>query len=385
MLRGIIKGKSEIASKCYLNLATYAEGIIGTHLNLNLFKIGDQKYQKSIIVIPGYEYTINFYDSDSSGRKTITGLVSEVFGDDKCNQYILLKYRETKEDTKQVVGGCGCVVNKSSGDYDDCIVKSIPIQVIFDIQYGGNNPFYQSCKCEENNSCCKGGWTTVLLGIDATLVKAVTINLKLLDDQCDNAVKLIEMKQNGIYEIAYCKPGTSTVYEFTGKLSSIEPIEDQTVGENTGIVHCKCCAPNENVGVAGSIYTSSGYHCDLDKFMSDIGPWMDVKLTFDTSEITDGTFDSINLSWIREIKDVTSEEDDNSEEDNPTNNCNCCANNILNKGVIYYTDEEGKSLKYYPLTKKMVIVDTDGTESEIDNFSQAFDSILNPDLEEPKE
>ena len=35
--------------------------------------------------------------------------------------------------------------------------------------------------------------------------------------------------------------------------------------------------------------SKSGYHCDLDKFMSDIGPWMDVKLTFDTSEITDGT------------------------------------------------------------------------------------------------
>lgn len=380
MLQGIINGKSAITGKCFVNSATYAEGVIGTHLSLNLFKLGDQKYQKSIIIIPGYEYTINFFDAESGGRKTLTGLVMEVFGDDKTNQYILFKYKESKDNKKQIlVGDCGCILNNPSGAYDDHPVKSIPTQNIFDIQYGPNSPFQQPCECEdESDCCCKGGWTTVLLGIDATVIKAVTINLKLLDDQCDNAVKLIEMKQNGIYEIAYCKPGTSTVYEFTGRLTAIEPLDDQIVGENTGIVHCNCHNSNENVGIAGSIYTSSGYHCDYDHFMTDAGPWTDVKLTFDTSELADGDLEYINLSWIRGINDVTPEDNPDPAPDDNNCNCDCCANNILAKGVVYFTDEEGKSLKFYPLTGKMVTVTVDGTETEIENYNEIFNSILNP-------
>lgn len=386
MLQGTINGKSAITSKCFSNSAVYSEGVIGTHMSLNLFKTGEQTLQKSIIILPGYEYTINFYDSEASNRKTLTGLVMEVFGDDHTNQYILFKYKELNTNKKQeLVGTCGCVINNPSGSYDDYPVKSIPIQNIFDIQYGPDSPLQQPCGCEDTDeSCCKGGWTTVLLGIDAEIVKAVTINVKLLDDQCDNAVKLLEMKKNGIYEIAYCKPGTSTVYEITGRLAKIEPLENKTVGTDTGIVHCNCCEKDENVGVAGSIYTSSGCSSDLDSFLSDVGPWIDVKLMFDTSSLADGEYECIHLSWIRGISDVTPEVNPDPVPDGTEGstsngmNCNCCANNVLSKGVVYYTDAEGKSLKYYPLTNTFVMVTVDGTEVPIDFPADQLDQILNP-------
>lgn len=372
------------ANNCFCNTATYAEGSIYTYMKLTLFRVGDTKMKKEIIILANSEYTITFYNPSTNSNHTVTGLVTNVYGEGNSNQYLIFKYKTAKQSdfvTYTYSRRCGCYNDDPSNNttVSEEKVETIPIQNIYDIQYGSNNPLYCNCNNEPENSS-RGGYVTVLLGIDAEIVKAITVNLKLLDDQSDNAIHLIELKKDNVYELSYCSPKDGSIYEITGKLTELEAIEtDNVIGGPEDFVHC-CfqMPPNENVGIAGSIYTSSGYQCDIDKFLSQSGPYKEVRLIFDTSTNNSGTYEIVALSWIRSIKDVTPVGD--PVRPGESDCCNDCANNILNKGIIIYYNFDGRMLKYYPLSKQMVIVNRDGKEDVLKlheyepNFNHIFDT-----------
>lgn len=310
------------------------ESSIESHMELSLYKstCNNKTLKKTVLVFVGYEYCIRYFDLNTGCTKTITGLVESITGDNSntTGQYITVKYYDTTASTTSddadvsVIKGlpkCGCIFNKPSDDkYNTPVSVDIPISNITDISYAVGQP--TPCPVPP-----KKGVIVVLLGISAEILRAVVINLKLIDDggSCaEEAVRDVNLKVGNIYTIAYFSSNNKAMYEFDGKLVSIQET-DQAPSTNS-IVR----ATNEQYGLNNSIYNSN-CTCvstdDADQYICANALEKDVLLTFDTSTDFSGEYLTIALSWIRdcvpiaEYPDVDEPSTGTGDNDDPT--CTC--------------------------------------------------------------
>ena len=266
---------------------------------------------KEILVFPNMEYQFTFFDVNIGSKRTITGLVTKVYEDQ-----IRVKYIEDKNDTVDCsncgnkacknnttnnknntvspMPSCNCILNPDASrvaKYEDPKIFFIPIQNIIDARYIRN-----ASDATENNN--EGEIKVMLLGISATMAKAIIIRLEFFDDQIEEAVKYVDLKADNIYDIAY-ETNDGTIYETRAKVIKIEEVDDVHPGTSCrGFVR-------EHVGVHSSSYTSCA--CTNNSKVDFIGdpPVSKVRIIVDTSEDLHGRYESIMLHAIRDCKLVT--------------------------------------------------------------------------------
>lgn len=277
---------------------------------------------KEILVFPDMEYKFSFYDATYGVQKIVTGLVMNVYEDQ-----IKIKCVDTRKDTVDCskcrnrntcekakenrnlppMPTCNCILNPpDTSKYDDPKIYFIPLANLMDVSYIQNAIPAKPPKP-------KGGIKVVILGISATIVKAIIIQLEFFDDNSEEAVKYVELQKDGIYDIAY--EVKNTIYESRVKVVAIEECSDRP-HNHSGIVR-------ENVGMHNSVYDEDCCH-DKTDFMKE-SPVRKVKITVDTSETFDGNLEVIMLDSIRDctlVQEPIPDEDvnDNIEEDM---NCDC--------------------------------------------------------------
>lgn len=283
---------------------------------------------RNIKVFPGMEYKFSFYDDTYGIKKVVIGLVDKVYEDQikiicidskkdmvDCRNCRNIKCdRASKNHILPPMPICNCVLNPpDTSKYNGPKVYFIPLANLMDVSYVMNdNP--------ANKPKPKGGAKVMILGISATVLKAIVVRLEFFDDNFEEAVKLVELEKDKIYDIAYdCK---GTIYESRAKIVAIDecectPIEDP----NTPV--------RENVGMNNSVYNEACCH-NKDDFMKE-PPVRKIKITIDTSETFDGNLEVITLDSIRDCKLVEEESSDSVIEENTSidtettedSNCNC--------------------------------------------------------------
>ena len=202
---------------------------------------------------------------------------------------------------------CNCILNPPlNTDYDEPLVYFIPIANIIDIKYIGT---------QNDNKNKREDVHVMLLGISATMVKAIVLRLEFFDDAINDAVKYVEMKAGNIYDIAY-EDKDGTIYESRAKVIRIEEDPDG----------CECCKPGkgfvrENVGGNNIIYTSCCHH--KNDFIQE-PPVPLVKIIVDTSEDFSGRYETILLHEIRDCT-LVSDESGNIPDIEPAVS-DCCTN-----------------------------------------------------------
>lgn len=316
--------RGSVSNSSFVNLVTY-ESFVKSHMELSLFKntCDNKILKKTVYVFTDYEYEISFYDTNDGKRKTITGLVISVNeainGNSITIKYIPEKTSNSNNDADISVNrgpGCGCLYNKPDiSKYDSPVTIIIPVANITDINYvAGSNPITPNKP--------KKGVEVVLLGISAEFVRAVVINLKMIDDCADEAVKDVYLKVGGVYNIAYFDSNDKSMYELEGKLLSISETKNNV--SNNSIIHQT--KRTEQCGLNNSIY-NSGCNCedcnstDKDDYMNSDGLENEVLLTFDCSSDFSSHYHTLKLSTVRDCTVI-------SETDVPTNgfvnNDTCC-------------------------------------------------------------
>lgn len=273
------------------------------------------------------EYKFSFYDDTYGIKKVVIGLVDKVYEDqikliciDSKKDMVDCKHcrnikcdKANKNHILPPMPICNCVLNPpDTSKYDSPKVYFIPLANLMDVSYVMNN--------NPANNKPKGGTKVMILGISATVLKAIVVRLEFFDDNFEEAVKLVELEKDKIYDIAYdCK---GTIYESRVKVIAIEECECTSVEDPNTPVH-------ENVGMNNSVY--GGCH-NKDDFMKE-PPVRKIKITVDTSETFDGNLEVIMLDSIRDctlVEDVVEDDattdetidtDDVEVEENP--NCNC--------------------------------------------------------------
>ena len=311
-----------------------SESSIVSHMELTLFKTTcDYKtLKKTVFIFAGYEYTIDFFDFGIGRSNKITGRVDSINGDNsnQMSQSLTVTYlvkpgSSTNDDTVSVTRGpiCECHNKPNADKYNTTATVTIPINNITDVHYTGSNPIDP-----ENKP--KKGVEVVLLGISAEMVRAVAINLKMIDDACDEAVKDIYMKVGGIYNIAYMDPIEKTMYEIQGRLLAINETENNVSNSNSVVRQCG----NEQYGLNNSIY-NTGCNCecgstDKDNFITSDTIEKEVLLTMDCSMDFSGHYHTIKLSTIRDCSVI-----DESGVNDPTGgtnmDCGCASQPIVLK------------------------------------------------------
>lgn len=303
---------------------------------------------KEILVFPNIEYQFTYYDPYSGSKRSVTGLVTDVWEDrikikyvesknsdtvtgDCCNcNNLSCNKRKSNYDTSKssnTTKTCNCIYNASTSDtskYDDPKVFFIPIANIMNVSYVTNNNTNSLDITKENKT--EGEVHVMLLGISATTIKAIVVRLEFFDDNIEEAVRYVDLEVGGIYDLTYDCKHRETVYESRVKIVKIEECKDDRE------YHCCCgcntmesddyyqdCKPGkgfvrENVGFNNSVYIYHDYRNTKDDFMQ-APPVRKIKITVDTSETFDGRYETIMLDSIRDCRLIA--KPDGSEPDYP--------------------------------------------------------------------
>ncbi len=254
------------------------------------------------------EYKFNFLDSTYGIHKIITGLVTNVYKDQ-----IKIKCFDLKKDMVDCnkchnrnncdkagshilppIPTCNCILNPPDiSKYSEPKTYFIPIENIMDVSYiQSTNP--------DGAIKPKKGTKVMLLGISATVVKAIIIKLEFFDDNSEEAVKYVEIEKDKVYDFVHKCDGS--ILECRAKVVSIEECECNNTTISNSIVR-------ENIGFDNSVYRIPH---NKDNFMKE-PPVRKIKITVDISESFNGNFEVIELD---SIIDCTLIED----EDNTPNN-----------------------------------------------------------------
>ena len=348
------------AKRTFVNLMRTESSIV-SHMELSIYKTtaDGRMLKKNIMIFMGYEYTVTFFDITTNKMKTITGIVDSVSGDNfsTSSHYLSMRYLADSINGSTNDSSCGCGCNAGSvtsatttdevystvttglpncilngkpseNKYSGPIAIDIPIANITDVVYirGGTDPV---------PPVNKKGVKVVLLGISAEVCRAVVINLRLIDDDCscEESVRDVNLKVGNCYTIAYFNNKDKAMYEFDGKLVSIQetsktPIQNTVVrsceqaGLNNSIYNSKCgCGPTSNT---------------KDNYLSSEPMENDVLLTFDTSVDFSGEYQSIMLSWIRDCHMLSDEEiiDGGNSENGGSGSCTCNTKLNMTSGQV---------------------------------------------------
>lgn len=270
------------------------------------------------------EYKFTFFDPNTGGVQTIIGLVKAIYENQikivysstsnskcancsKCNE--CTQSSTSSSTTTEGMPTCSCVLNPPDySKYNEIKTYFVPVSNIIDVSY----LVYGSSNNEETKES-EEDIEVMLLGISATIVKAIVIRLGILDDSIQDAVRYVELETGGIYDIAYeCKDGT--IYESRVKVVKIEEVDGNETECKTGKGFVR-----EHVGCHNAIYTTS---CKpRDEFMN-APPVRKVRITIDTSETFSGRYEVISLASIR---DCTLVQGPNEEELTCISSCEGCA------------------------------------------------------------
>lgn len=251
------------------------------------------------MVFSNMEYQFTFFDAKLGSVRSVTGLVTNVYEDQIKIKYISngnnvdcstccnmeCKNKKTQSNTVQSpMPTCNCIFNPPDvTTYDGPQVFFVPVANIIDISYKVNN----TNRPEEKP---KGDVKVMLLGISATMVKAIVVRLEFFDDNIEDAVKYVDIETGGIYDLVY-ENKNGTIYESRVKIVRIEEVpEGQPCKPGKGYVR-------ENIGAHDAIYIPC--YNKKDEFMQ-APPVRKVRLIVDTSELFTGRYETIMLDCIRD-------------------------------------------------------------------------------------
>ena len=279
------------------------ESEIKEYLSLSLKGLSNVK---EITIIPGMEYQFSFYDPKYGTKRTIIGLVTGVYKDQvkvKCtngkdtvdcgqcskrNDCAMAK----NQPNLYPIFTCNCILNPpDTSKYDDPVTYFIPLDNLMDVSYIKNKP--------------EGGVKVMILGISATVVKAIIIGLEFFDDCCSDAVKYVELQKDNIYDIKY-EAKNGVLYQNRAKVINIEECNQDFNNDC-----CRNSIVRENVGMNNRVYCCNGCHDKVD-FMK-APPVRKINITIDVSENFDGDTRIITLDSIRDCTLVEPENSTTSE------------------------------------------------------------------------
>ena len=296
------------------------------------------KTLKTVCIFEGFEYYFEFYDANLGNKRSVTGLVMNVYEDkikikcsynreDKKKKHIRCNECERKDHctnkNNEPMPTCNCILNPPDRDkYEDPEIIFIPLSNLMSIKY------ISSDRINHNRED-----RVMLLGISATVIKAIVLRLEFFDDQIKSSVRSIDMKIGGIYELTYER--RHSIFESTAKLVQIE---DNRNLNNNNNCNCGTVKPGrgfvrENIGSNNSICITPDHNHDKDNFMVE-PPVEGISLVVDTSEDFSGRYETIELSALRncvlvsepdEDSDTGGTGDDNNTEEGNTG-CGCCMN-----------------------------------------------------------
>lgn len=242
-------------------------------LKLSKRKIDTDELELFIVEI-GKEYTFKFFNSDTGAVNIVSGMVESVYEDK-----IKVTYFENND--------INCCDKLDVRKYNTITVFiSVPNLLSID-EYKRDNP---PCYPVENESDKKGIYV-MLLGISATILKAIIVRLALFDDNSSEAVRYVDLEAGKVYDITY--ESNNTIYETRAKVVIIEEVEDEATNHSVEYVR-------ENVGMDNNIYYNT---CNCPSITMDdhmLNPAVrPVKITVDTSEGMEGRYETIMLHNIR--------------------------------------------------------------------------------------
>lgn len=336
---------------------------ISNYARIKISALAGTNYGSSreVLIFPGMEYTIKYYDTELGVIKNLTGLIEAIYGEkEKVESCIQFKYKEddksctleckscnkacSNKNNAKSIPICNCVLNPPrSGKYTSPIIAYIPVRNILDIRFNRENmsPMEEAKRRRETK--------VMILGISATTIQSIIIHLEFFDDCLEDAVKYIDLSVGNIYDIAYLSKKDDTIYEVRGKLESIQEFIDEPCKGGKGFVR-------ETVGCCNNVISSKRSKKD---FMES-PPVKKVKLIFDTSEDFSGQYTTITLDSIRDCRYVSENNSDNKTDD-VASICSCCSHNTGSCkpdscGHFHKPKPEGKC---YILDNYKVFVDGD--------------------------
>lgn len=208
-----------------------------------------------------------------------------------------------------------------------------------------------------------------ILGISSEMIQSVVIRLRLYDDatgHCEVAgATIVDMKVGGRYKVGYIDHSDHTNYEIEGELKAIQVLQnDGAETPNHGFVRPECC---DQVGM-GNIPYDSKHFMNLPKYNCD-----NVIFTFDTSTVSNASFETVKLMDIRMISELKEEPaddgegpaDDGAQENNHPpcwNSTNCFGCNAAKKDCVQYPACEPKPIK---IGKYTVGMDCGGSDPSL--------------------
>lgn len=248
---------------------------------------------KEIFIFPNMEYDFSFYDSNSGILRSLRALVTNVYEDQikvkhitnagctcsRCSQLC-----NKKKINEPPMPTCNCILNPPDvSKYNEPETYFISIHNLVSVSYI-NGPKDR-----------KGDVNVMILGISASMVKAIVVRLEIFDDSKREAIKLVDLKAGNVYNITY-EGRDGTIYETTGRVARIEEVVDG------------CCPPvkpgrgfvREYVASDNCIYHDARPH-DKSDFMNE-KPVKMVKIIMDSSEYYD---DSVEFIMLHSIRDCT--------------------------------------------------------------------------------
>lgn len=266
---------------------------------------------KNITIVPGFEYKFYFYDEVYGTSRMLKALVLDIINNKIKVKYIqsenedLLNCNECRnkcgnwtklslEKKQKPMPTCNCILNPPDmSKYEGPQTIFIPIENLMSVEY---------VKSEKDDDCKKGDVKVMLLGISTTMVKAIIIRMEFFDDNLPDAVKLVDMKVGGIYDIAY-EDKDGTIYESRAKVVKIEQTDEhEQCKPGKGFVR-------ECIGSDNSVYYCCDRSCRKDEFMQE-PPVKKVRIIVDTSEDFAGRYETIMLDSIRDCTLVQESTDD---------------------------------------------------------------------------
>lgn len=299
---------------------------------------------QDIILFPNLEYSIKFYNANTGSLHSIICLIEDVYEDQikvkylnnsntssnnqssttkdcsKCNNTACksnINYNTTSDTNNTSIGSmptCGCILNPPDvSKYEGPVTLFIPIMNIVSAAYIVSSNNTESDKKEDTKD---GGLYIMLLGISATTLRAIVIRMAFFEDNMNEAVKFVDLKANGIYDLTY-EAADGAIYETRVKVKEIEEIDD-------GIP----CKPGkgyvrEHTGFGHGVYANSEC-CSKDEFMIQ-KPVKKVRIIVDTSEDFHGRYEAIMLDAIRDCVLVYDPDVDQSDDDVAEKSyCDCC-------------------------------------------------------------
>lgn len=324
------------------------KGVLKTEIRemLNIYLGDSTTTSKQVVVIPGWEYKISFYDGNTNKKVDCVCLVKAIFSDSIC---IIAKNKpnrmncsicsntdcdKRKDGTSATVEGpiptCDCFISNKPNmdDYNNVTMYYVPVNNIMDISY------IKRDKPKEKDRRTK----VMLLGISATTLKALILHLEFFDDSAEKAIKYVDIKVGNTYNFVYeCRRNGKkpTIYELEGKVVSIEECNEQKACSNKQYVR-------EVTGENDSVY--SYFSTPKDEFIK-AAPVKAVKIVVDSSSIFESKLETIMLDSIRDCQLIKS--DDGTIEMDP---CEGCENETCDcdPSTCEYCNGEGFEGNHHP-------------------------------------